>query len=270
MTLLQRLSAVTAGLLLAACPAPTPPDYHKTPVLLIHGVGDTEHVWDRMIDRMVAAGYPRAYVKAVRLEPSTGSSISAAASQVGPAISTLLDAAAGAGASPVKVDLVAHSMGAVAARWYAAFVAPTRVRTVVTLAGANHGTTAVCGWAGAGPAELCAAAAKDGGPLAQLLHGDETPYSLTPDPPGRPHTPPTDSARIVYLAVWLEKDEWIVPTESAQLAGAGLPPGATPANADPPDGNYRIGGAGHDALLGSRRAATLVLNLLAAVDSLER
>jgi pimeloyl-ACP methyl ester carboxylesterase len=245
--------------LAAACAPAAPPDYARVPVLLVHGLGDDGRVWDALRARLVRDGYPAAYVLAVRLDPVNGSSVAAATAQLPRWADSLRAAAAAAaaahGAPPpdtARLDIVAHSMGAVAARWYAVFVAPSRVRTLVSLAGANHGTSAVCDWPGAGAAELCDAARGEG-PLVPLVGSDaqpvdETPFGDAPDAAGRPRVPPSDSAAIAWHVAWVPADEWIVPEASARLDGA--------------DATHRIEGHGHDALIRSGAAADLVLRAL--------
>lgn len=133
------------------------------------------------------------------------------------------------GAPPAEVDIVAHSMGAFSARWFARFVMAEKVRTIVTLAGANHGTDMLCGLSGVGNRQMCPAYSESGGNdnIQRKLNGtgalpvDETPFGLGADRGDRARIPPDGRRRIVYFTVRLDPDEWIVPADSAVLDGAG-------------------------------------------------
>ena len=103
-----------------------------------------------------------------------------------------------------RVSIVAHSMGAISARWCIAFGSCAgKVAQVVTLAGANHGTfwANFCGlqfWS-----KGCGDLRADSAALTQLNAGDET---------------PDDS---IAWQTWVSICELvIVPRESAGLSGA--------------------------------------------------
>jgi triacylglycerol lipase len=102
-----------------------------------------------------------------------------------------------------EVDLVAHSMGALAARWcIVQGSCAGRVRSVVTLAGANHGTI----WAELCPLQFWSAACPDMLPTSSMLTTlnavDETPDD-------------------VRWQAWVSVCELaIIPQTSALLAGA--------------------------------------------------
>lgn len=276
------LLAAVAGLHLGGCrAAPTAaPDLHRSPVLLIHGLGENADVWLRMRMGLEARGYPAEYLLAVELVPSGGANIPAATEQLASAVERLLaratNAASGSGVpAPSRVDLIAHSMGALSGRYYAAQVRPDRVRTLLTLAGANHGSDRFCPPADPpGSRELCPAFASgppDG--IQALLNGtgaavrDETPYGLGADPEGRPSTPADSSRRIRYATIDAGREEWIVPTSSTRLAGAGgwdssvtLPKGVLQLGT----GSFVITRSDHDAIVRSEAAIALVAALLAS------
>jgi pimeloyl-ACP methyl ester carboxylesterase len=223
-------------------------------------------------------GYPPAYLLAVELRPSGGANIPAATEQLAPAVDQLLAQAGAAArqagrAAPENIDLVAHSMGALSARYYA-LIRPDRVRTLLTLAGANHGSDRFCPPSDPpGARELCPAFASgpaDG--IQMILNGtlasavDETPYGLGIDPPGRPSIAADSVRRTRYANIDARRDEWIVPDSSTHLAGTGgwssalvLPEGIREHGA----GRYVITGTDHDAIVRNPAAIALVAALLA-------
>ncbi|MCZ7582814.1 MAG: hypothetical protein M5R36_05460 [Deltaproteobacteria bacterium] len=117
-----------------------------------------------------------------------------------------------------KVDMVAHSMGAWAGRWYIKFLGgETKIRDYVSLAGTNHGNNAACLFApfSESSAELCPAYAGDGDSennIQFLLNGepsvedvDETPFGIE------------DGGEIAWHAMWAGLDEVVYPNTSACL-----------------------------------------------------
>jgi pimeloyl-ACP methyl ester carboxylesterase len=203
-------------------------------VIFIHGAGLGSNTWDPMRRAFRAAGYPEQWLKAVDLHPNDGSNAAAAESIIAPAVEDLLAEAQRLSTqsgciAPTKVDVVAHSMGAVSARWYIARIDATRVRNLVGIAPANHGSDALCGIGGEGPRELCPAFARDAAAnaLQVALNGtaaapvDETPFGPESDRPGVPVVPPDDARRVNYVTIRLDPDQWIQPAGSAMLDGAG-------------------------------------------------
>jgi pimeloyl-ACP methyl ester carboxylesterase len=211
---------------------PLPPA--RVPIVFVHGTGMSSATWTELIDALVAEGYAREDLLALDLEPRDGSNVQAAERLIAPAVEELLAQAAvraqrSGNAPPGKVDLIAHSMGAVSTRWYAAFVRPERVRLWLGIAGANHGTNALCGYPGEGDRELCPAfaTAPQDSPVLTALNGtpdaprDESPFGLGTDAENVAAIPATQNACIAYFTVRIEPDEWIEPERSALLAGAG-------------------------------------------------
>lgn len=207
--------------------------YDRTPVLIVHGHGSASTDFDAMVDDLERR-YPPAYVHAVDIVPANTPNETAAEEFIAPAVEVLLATAAVArgdrpGPAPAKVDVVAHSMGAVSSRLYAARMRPDRVGTWVSIAGANHGTNAACRFDDATAFELCPAFSGDAArqPLQVELNGtpdapvDESPFGAGPDRPGVPSVPPTADRAITYFTVRLPTDELITPPETAELDGAG-------------------------------------------------
>jgi len=214
----------------------TAPHYGKTPVLFVHGHGENSGYWKYIIPSLVAHGYPREYLLALDIVPNTAGNVHAATEFVEPAVEALLQRArqvaylAGDSDSvPERVDIVSHSMGALSSRWYAVKLHPERVRTWVSIAGANHGTDVLCRWSDPGAEDSCPAFAseKAKSPIQFALNGtserpvDETPFGLGMDTRKESRIPPDDKRNILFVTVRLEPDCWIKPERSAVLDGAG-------------------------------------------------
>lgn len=238
----------------------------RPPVIYVHGSGLTSSTWDPMRTAFMAAGAPNTLQVSLDLQPRDGANALAAESFIAPAVEAALSkqeqllAAAHCAASPLgKVDLVSHSMGAVSARWYTARIAPHRVRTFVSIAGANHGTSRLCGRAGLGDRELCLAGDEDNIPsVLNLLNGtadlplDETPCGTGPDSADRERIRPSGECEIRYFTIRMDPDEWIDPPSSAELDGAGddrTHSTGFPAITETSPGNFEFRGqATHDDL----------------------
>ena len=192
-----------------------------------------------MLDAFLEAGYPRDYLLAVDMTPRDGDNVRAAQRFVAGGVDTLLSASGAAlatsgcsGAAPQRIDVVAHSMGAFSARWYARFVAPERVRTLISLAGANHGTDSLCGRPGRGDRQMCPAFADDpaDSEVQVMLNGstatptDETAFGVGDDSEIAVRIPPDEERRIAFFSIRLDPDRWITPAGSAVLDGAGGKP----------------------------------------------
>lgn len=288
MTRVRLAALVVAGLLLAIVASPAAAqDFGKTPVFFVHGHGESSSAWTSFMNTLVAAGYPRELLRAIDLVPDGGPNREAAEQQMAPAIETfladvnaLLDAQGYTGARKSKVDLVSHSMGGLSTRWYAAVVAPERVGSWISLAGANHGTDALCpavGYDAGGAAEVCPAYSTDAEDVVQLtLNGtpdadvDETPWGIGADAPGVSVVPPDATRRIFYATIRTDNDAWIVPAESVLVDGSGgrvvtLPEGF-PAVETSPGAFLMTNGVTHD-MTGDWQAQQLVIMLLDAAEA---
>ena len=207
----------------------------KTPVLFVHGSGMTAKTWQTMIETFESAGYPPEFLMAIDMIPRDGDNIRAASRFIAPAVRSLLEERADFlyrhgchETGRKKVDIVAHSMGAVSARWYTNRMSPESVRTLITIAGANHGTDRLCGRPGSGDAQLCPAFSESdrADNLQAILNGtraeriDETPYGVGIDANTESRVAPTIDRRIRFFTIRIDPDEWIVPASSAILDGA--------------------------------------------------
>jgi pimeloyl-ACP methyl ester carboxylesterase len=277
--------------LLASCgagPAQTSgtvTDLTRTPVFFIHGLGVSETVWDGMIAYLHNSGYPPQFLRTIQLFPGDGSNIDAAEKQIAPAVEKFLEDVNSfiVSSNPEipkkgKIDLVSHSMGALSSRWYAAKVRPDRVRTWISLAGANHGSNAACrflGKWGQGGEDLCPAFATNEGEsrVQFVLNGaprladvDETPFGIGSDSPGARAIVPDTARKIFYVTIRTVNDKWIVPGESAILDGAGGLPIPIPnglSATERPAGNIRMeNGVLHDPMLWDPSVMRLVRTIL--------
>ncbi len=254
---MSRFLPMVLILLCAVTPARPASGAPEVPVLFVHGSGLDSSTWETMQSALRAAGYPRDWLHAIDMRPPDGDNVRSAEKFIAPAVEVLLNAARQRADHPpvTRVDIVAHSMGAVSARWFAARMHPEKVRTLITLAGANHGTDALCGATGSGDRQMCPAFGGDsvqrdlnGTPDAPL---DETPYGLGADPSHVPRIEPDAARGILYLTLRIEPDRWIVPARSALLTGAG---GAGSAHThryfrETSPGNWLfLGGVDHDTL----------------------
>ena len=116
------------------------------PVLLVPGWLDTARDLAALRIRFVAAGW--SHVETLTFADPTGSNRDHAA-EIEAAVATMLDRTGSA-----EVDIVAHSMGGLATRWYLMTRDPAPVRRVAFLGSPHHGTIAAhLAW-GAGGDEM--------------------------------------------------------------------------------------------------------------------
>jgi len=284
--LISMLAAVAALSLGGGVTAAMAQDFDRDPVFFVHGHGGSSSEWFSLMSTLVAAGYPPELLRAIDLVPSDGPNRESAEQQIAPAIDAFLAdvnaflAAQGYTGPPKrKVDIVAHSMGGLSTRWYTAVVAPGRVDAWISLAGANHGTDALCPFVGfdaGGAAELCPAYSTDADDMVQLtLNGapgagvDETPYGIGVDSLGVGVVAPDDDRRVFYATVRTQNDVWIVPGDSVIVDGAGgrvvTLPEEFPAVETSPGNFLMTNGVTHD-VLGDWHVQQLVMLLLAAAD----
>lgn len=122
---------------------PTPRVVSGTPVLLVPGWLDTGRDLAALRIRLLAAGWPDDYVETITFEDPTGSNRDHA-DELGRAVDALL---ARTGAD--EVDIVAHSMGGLATRWYLRADPDAPIRRIVFIGSPHRGTlSAHLAWGG--------------------------------------------------------------------------------------------------------------------------
>jgi pimeloyl-ACP methyl ester carboxylesterase len=266
------VAAAAAGMP-AGRAAAAAPDYARAPVLFVHGHGMDGSSFEPLMQHLAGTGYPRAFLAAPAIPSMEVGNQRAAETAIAHAVERLLAAASAAARAAgradlvhAKIDIVAHSMGALSSRWYATKVRPDRVRTWIALAGANHGTTALCPFRDLGARDSCPAFARSPrlNPLQAALNGghdapaDESPFGLGRDAARVASVRPTPERGIAYYTVRLDPDEWIRPANSALLDGSGgliLDGRIARALVETSPGNFlydfaRGADLGHDSMLG--------------------
>ena len=181
-------------------------DYDRTPVLMVHGwfASDLAGVatWAALKAALIEDGWPEEYLDTPSFDDVRGCDPEHA-EQIAGWVESLL---ARTGAE--RVDIVAHSEGALNTLYYLKkLCGVSRVRNLVSLDGAFHGTVVAClDPFSCGAREMCIGskpdAWKENPVLADLLDCDETPGD------------------VLYTTIWSPWDEIIVPPEGSILAGA--------------------------------------------------
>lgn len=254
--------------------------YHRTPVLLVHGYGDSSRAFGGLLANLKPS-YPPEYVLAIDILPAVLANARAGQEYIAPAVDRLLASASAAaeaagytGVRPTKVDIIGHSMGAVSSRWYATQIRPDRVRTWISVNGANHGTNWACQFTDEAARELCPAFSSAPGQSVQaVLNGtpsarvDESPYGRGADRVGVNSITPDALRSISYVTIRLDDDQFILPAESAIIDGAGgspvaVSPGLAVVETSP--GNFLFTmPTDHDAILTDEVFFVLVNAILA-------
>lgn len=115
--------------------------FDEDPIVFVHGCPpppftneDAHASINRMRDRFSDAGYPETHLHSILFSITCGSNLTYAEEIA----AFVEDVRAQTGAE--KVDIIAHSMGALASRLYLKRGGHTVVRDFVSLAGGNHGT----------------------------------------------------------------------------------------------------------------------------------
>lgn len=116
-------------------PKPPKPTPTHDPILFIHGYNGNSSTWTTMVARFKADGWTDAEL--VNWSYNYRQSNATTATQIRQKVDSILGAT---GAS--KVDIITHSMGPLSARYYVRNVEDLgKVDALVSLGGANHGTT---------------------------------------------------------------------------------------------------------------------------------
>jgi triacylglycerol lipase len=174
--------------------APASAQTTADPIVFVHGWNSSSSAWNTMIDRFVAAGYPRSRMVAITY--NSNQSNATIATQVRDAVNSLR-----ASTGAARVDIVTHSMGGLSSRYYLKNLGGTAVvDDWVSLGGPNHGTS----WA-----YFCypfSAGCRDMIPGSSFLNN----LNATDETPGAVH----------YGTFWSSCDEVINPDSSVLLSGA--------------------------------------------------
>ncbi|MEU3607648.1 lipase [Streptomyces sp. NPDC035033] len=180
-----------AALVLPAAPAQA--DTHD-PVLFVHGIYmDGPLAWSDMAADFERAGWDRDSLQLMSY--NTVQDLETSAAEL---VQEVAELRARTGAD--KVDIVAHSLGNLVARWYIKFLGGSQyVDDFVGIAGVNHGTI---GAEGCGLQPSCQDAAVYSPFVTTLNSGDETPGPTT------------------YTTLWSNCDTFVNPDSSARLDGA--------------------------------------------------
>ncbi|WP_405544919.1 triacylglycerol lipase [Streptomyces goshikiensis] len=176
----------------AGAPGPAAP---RVPVVLVHGYNADPGVWGALREDLKAAGYADSELFSWGYD--THRSVNEVlAGQLG-AYAEQVRRQTGA----ARVDIVAHSLGSLVARWYVSFGGgAATVNHLVSLAGPNHGTSTA--WACALWDQACRDMTPGSYVVKSLAGGDETPGAVK------------------YATFWSNCDEVINPDASVPLAGA--------------------------------------------------
>jgi len=180
------------------------PDICKIPVLFVHGYfAGPGMTWDTMVGRFKDDGCPDSHLMAPEFNDRTGCN-----PEHGRQISFWVDVLTERTGSPY-VNIVAHSMGGLDTRYYIRYLCGyRRVKHVVTLGGAHHGTITACAEpVSCGADSMCRGTSMDSWTenpfLVQINSCDETPGN-----------------DVMYTSVWSDYDEIIIPQESSIIDGA--------------------------------------------------
>ena len=121
----------------ASLPDPVEPSTrNEVPVLLIPGWLDTGRDLAAMRIRLLGAGWDQDAVRTLTFDEPTGSNRDHA-HEIAAAVSALM-----AETGAAEVDIVAHSMGGLATRWYLLRQSPEAVRRVVFIGSPHRGPPA--------------------------------------------------------------------------------------------------------------------------------
>ncbi|HEX5586807.1 MAG TPA: alpha/beta fold hydrolase [Acidimicrobiia bacterium] len=165
----------------------------RDPVLLVHGFDGSSKSWRTMEARLRAAGYRADQIDAISYD-SEASSVSAA-HVIARAVARL-EARTGA----ARVDVVSHSLGAIASRYYVEQLGgDAHVDAWVSLAGVNDGTLWAYGC-------YLLASCRDMAPGSSVL--DTLARDFRPD------------GSVRFATWWSPCDPMIVPSSAATIPGA--------------------------------------------------
>jgi triacylglycerol lipase len=201
---LSTLLAILSTFVHSSSLAAAEPDYSKDPVLMVHGYFLGEGAtWAWMKSALKDNGWPEEYMFSLQFDnvfgcnPQHGLELDAKLKEV-------LEIT-----GRDKVDILAHSMGAVDVRWHIKNMCGYKyIQDFVCLAGANQGSVVACvDFVSCGADAMCVGPTADAWMqndfLMDLNFCDMTPWD-----------------DILYTSIWTPYDEIIVPQENCMLEGA--------------------------------------------------
>ena len=116
-------------------PKPPKPTPTHNPILFIHGYNGNSATWNTMVSRFKADGWTDAEL--VNWSYNYRQSNATTAAQIQLKVDSILNVT-----GATKVDIITHSMGPLSARYYVRNLdGDGKVDALVSLGGANHGTT---------------------------------------------------------------------------------------------------------------------------------
>ena len=116
-------------------PKPPKPTPTHDPILFIHGYNGNSSTWSTMVSRFKGDGWTDAEL--VNWSYNYRQSNATTATQIQQKVDSILNAT-----GATKVDIITHSMGPLSARYYVRHLGGDgKVDAMVSLGGANHGTT---------------------------------------------------------------------------------------------------------------------------------
>ncbi len=180
------------------------PEFCRTPILFVHGYfAGPDVTWGILLNRMKNDGCPEEYLYAPEFDDRTGCNPEHGL-QVKRWVETLVERT-----GFQKINIIAHSMGALDTRYYIKYLCGyRRIKNVVTIGGANHGTVVACSEPiSCGAESMCRGSSSDAWRdnefLAMINSCDETPGN-----------------NVMYTSIWSAFDEIIRPPESSIISGA--------------------------------------------------
>ena len=159
-----------AAFLASGCASSRSTARERNPVVFVHGWSSSADAWSTMAERFRDDGWPEAYL--VVWSYDTSRSNVETAGRLADRVDAVLEAT---GAS--RVDVVAHSMGALPARYYVRHLGgDARVDGWVSLGSPNHGTVTAYTCV----SRSCREMRPGSSFMSALNEGDETPGDETP------------------------------------------------------------------------------------------
>ncbi|RJO66810.1 MAG: hypothetical protein C4523_11250 [Myxococcales bacterium] len=223
--------------------------YDQEPIVFVHGYSGHGGDFNTIIGRFKSLGYPDDYLAAITYSNSTGSNV-VNKEELDSFVASLLERT---GAE--RVDIVAHSMGAVSSRLWIALGGGEKVRDYVSLAGAHHGNNlaVVTVWLDEASKELYPAYAEQADShnnVQFILNGDPDVLDIDETPYGA-----GEGGGVYWNAIYSDADIIISPTTANCLNQRFRDDCSDPIN-------IQVHGVGHVELVQDEGVFQLVKDLL--------